>query len=132
MCSKDKFQFTTVQNPTLQREDHRGSQTAQYLQSSPDMVSLNDVVKEVGSPNIIVNISQEMVTKRPRDETSDFFDMTSRSRPRSVHKNSSVEFRSRGQVSREAGFSKLVEFNQYFVTRLKILLAKQGITTTCR
>ena len=64
------------------------------------------------SPDTNLNISQELVTKFTRHETSALFHMASRNRPRSVHKNSSVEFKSPGQVSREAGFSKPLEVGQ--------------------
>ena len=52
--------------------------------------------------------------------------------PHSVHKNTSVEFKSRRQVSREAGFSKSVEVRQFFVSRPAVLLEQHGITTTFR
>ena len=72
------------------------------------------------------------VSPNTRHETSDLFDHASRDRPRSVHKNSSVEFKSRGQVSRRAVLSKLAELVQFFVTRAVILLEKHGITTILR
>ena len=50
----------------------------------------------------------------------------------SIQTNKSVEFKRRRQVSREAGFSKSVEVEQFFVTRPAILLEGHGITTTCR
>ena len=58
--------------------------------------------------NTYLDISQELGTKLSRCETLDLLDMVSRNRQCSVHKNISVEFKSRGQVSREARFSKLV------------------------
>ena len=50
---------------------------------------------------------------------------------KSIAFRAQVEFKSRGQVSREAGFSKPVEARQYFVTRPVILLTNLGIAATC-
>ena len=61
------------------------------------------------SPNTDVNSSRELVTKLTRHETSDLNFLASRNRSRLIHKNTSVEFKGRGQVSREAGFTKSVE-----------------------
>ena len=68
------------------------------------------------SLNTNLNLSQEL-TKLTRHEASDLYCLASRDRPRSVHRNTSVGFKSRGQVSREAGFTKSVEVGQFFVTR---------------
>ena len=84
------------------------------------------------SPNTNLNISQEPVTKLTRHETSDYFNVASRDRSRSVNKNGSVEFKSQGQVSREAGFSKPVKVGHHFVIWPQILLEEHGITTSCR
>ena len=65
-------------------------------------------------------------------QTSGLYCRASRDRPRSVHSNTLVEFKNRGQVSREADFTKSVEAGQLFVTRPAIVLEGQGITTTCR
>ena len=45
------------------------------------------------SPNINLSISQELVTKLTRHETSDVFDHASRDRPRCT-RDTSVEFKS--------------------------------------
>ena len=67
-----------------------------------------------------------------RHETKDLFDQVSSDGPHSVNNNTSVEFKSRRQVSREAGFSKSVEVRQFFVSRPAVLLEQHGITTTFR
>ena len=43
-----------------------------------------------------------------------------------------MEPKSRRQVSREAGFTKSVEVEQFFVTQTAIVLKGQGTTRTCR
>ena len=65
------------------------------------------------SPNTNLNVSKELWTKPTRHETSDLFDHASRDRPRSLHTNTSVEFKSLGQASGEAGISKLVEVEHF-------------------
>ena len=71
------------------------------------------------------------MTKLTRHEAPDLFDRASSDGQRSFHKAAAVEFKSQGQSSRTAGFSKTVEVGQLFITRPEIVLEKHGITTTC-
>ena len=73
-----------------------------------------------------------LVTKLTVHETSDLLDQAFRNGQRSIHEITSVECKSWGQVSREAGFLKSVEVGHFFVTRPALVLEEHGITTTCR
>ena len=84
-------------------------------------------------PDVNLNITQNLVTNLTRHEPPDVFDLPFRERLHSVRKqNPQDELNSFGQVSREAGFSILVEVEQYFVNRPAIRLKELGITTACR
>ena len=96
-------------NPQFSRTvdgDNRVSQSALYLKSSSDLK-----YGEGGnvSPNTNPNLSQELVTNLARHENSYLFDQASTNGQHSRHKDTSVEFKSRGQGSREAGFTKSVD-----------------------
>ena len=67
------------------------------------------------------------MTKLTRHETSDLYCLVSSDRPLPAHKHTSVEFKVRGQGSREAGFTKPVEVG-HFVTPPAVVLEGQGIT----
>ena len=67
------------------------------------------------SPNTNLNFSQELVTKLTRHETSDLLHQASKNEQRSTRKDTSMEFKSRGQVSREARFLKSVEVGPFCV-----------------
>ena len=85
------------------------------------------------APNTNLNIAHNQVTNRTRHETPDLFDRASRDGPRSVRNTKNhVEFKSREQVSREAGFSKPVAVGHCFVTRPVILLTDLGTAAPCR
>ena len=65
------------------------------------------------SPNTNLDIAQNSGDTLARHETQDLFYLAPITRPVSVHnKISSIVFNSRGQVSREAGFSKTVAAGQ--------------------
>ena len=84
------------------------------------------------SPETNLNISDDKVTNFTRHEPRfvwSCFDISTAFRIQQKQ-FSSVHFKRRWQVSREAGFSKLVEGRQCFVTRPVILFIKEGITTT--
>ena len=83
-------------------------------------------------PNTDLDILQKLVTKLTRHETSDLYCLAPRNGQHSMHKNNSVEFKSRGQVSRRTGFSKSVKTGHCLVTRPAIVLKGQGISTTFR
>ena len=51
------------------------------------------------SPNTDLTISQDLVTRVTRHETSEVYCLASSNRPRSEHRSTSVAFKSRGQVS---------------------------------
>ena len=79
----------------------------------------------------ISTFQQGLVTKLTRHEAPDLFDRASSDGQRSFHKTTSVEFKSQGQGSRTAGFSKSLEVGQLIVTRPAVVLERHGITTTC-
>ena len=79
-----------------------------------------------------VSTFHKIQLKLTRHETKDLFDQVSRNGPHSFTKNTSVEFKSRRLVSREAGFSKSVEVRQFFGSWPLVLLQQHGITTTFR
>ena len=74
--------------------------------------------------NTILNLSEEVVMELTRHEASDLFDQVSRNGQRSVHKNTSVEFKSHRQVCREARLSKSMEVGQFFETLPAIALGR--------
>ena len=101
-------------------KNHRASQSAQYLQSSFRTRSEGDNVSpNTNSRNLPDTKPQICLIKRPEIDSA-------------LHTNTSVEFKSQGQVSREAGFSKSAEVRQFFVTRPAIVLEGHGVTTVCR
>ena len=117
--------------------------SAEMLMKTTVSVSMNRAVLiwylgrrcegDIASPNTNFHIAQNLVTHFTRHESPDLFHLASITQLRSArNKNSTSEFKSPRQVSREAGFSKLVEVEQYFVTRPVILLTPLGTATTCR
>ena len=67
-----------------------------------------------------------------RHETSDLWSHSLRDHSHSIQEDSSIEFKSRSLVSRDAGFSKSVEVGQFAVVRAPVVPEGQGVTTTWR
>ena len=130
---KEKIRFTATKTPILRRCCWKTIVSVNQLSTYRAVLTWYLEKRSEGnnvSPNADLHIS--LRKKLTRHVTSDLFDQASGNGQNSKHENTSVEFKSRGHVAREAGFSESVVVWQFSRTRPAILLEQHGITTTCR